>query len=143
MPYQTMNPTQAKELLDGEEPWIYLDVRTVEEFTASHVPGAYNIPAFFRDSSGGMTPNPDFAEVVRKSFEPSKPMVLGCAAGMRSKHACEALEGAGFERLVNMWGGFMGARDPSGQVVEAGWQALGFPTGDNANPDRTYDHLKS
>jgi rhodanese-related sulfurtransferase len=40
-----ITPEQTKELLDSNTGYIYLDVRTVPEFDAGHVPGAKNIPA--------------------------------------------------------------------------------------------------
>ena len=46
---------------------------------------------------------------------------LGCAAGMRSRQAAQALEAAGFAHVVDQRAGWDGARDPFGQVVEKGW----------------------
>ena len=40
------------------------DVRTPEEFSAGHIPGAYNLPISF-GSLSGLYPNPDFAAVAR------------------------------------------------------------------------------
>ncbi len=39
-----ITPEQAKELLDSNQGYVYLDVRTVPEFEAGHVPGAKNVP---------------------------------------------------------------------------------------------------
>jgi rhodanese-related sulfurtransferase len=141
MPYAHKKPIEAKALLDGSDGWIYLDVRTPEEFQHAHVTGAYNIPFAMRDRSGRMTPNEDFAAVVKRNFPPQTKLVLGCATGMRSMHACQMLEAEGYTSLVNMQCGFAGARDATGAVVEPGWQAAGFPCESTSAPERTYRNL--
>lgn len=142
MSYRTVDPAEGRALVDGG--WTYLDVRTVDEFEVGHAPGAYNVPFAIIDRElGRMVPNPDFCEVVKKTFEPGTKLMLACAAGGRSMHACEALVGEGYTELVNMHGGFSGARDQAGNIVQDGWEALGFPTTDDADPDRAYDTLRS
>ena len=76
MPYETRNPAGAKELLDGDQGWVYVDVRTVEEFDQGHVQGAYNIPVAFR-GAGGMVPNEDFVRVVTQHFPRDTRLVFG------------------------------------------------------------------
>jgi len=76
MPYRTLNPTQAKELLDGGEGWVYVDVRTEEEFNQGHAAGAYNVP-FAIGHPPRMTVNPEFLAVVMATFKKGQPMVLG------------------------------------------------------------------
>jgi len=143
MSYETTRPAGARELLAGEDGWAYIDVRTVEEFEAGHAEGAFNIPVATRAPSGGMLPNPDFVAVVQKHFAPDAALVLGCAMGGRSARACEALEAAGHTRLVNMYGGFNGASDAMGTVVEPGWQACGYPCEAASPPERSYDGLRA
>lgn len=48
------------------------------------------------------------------------------AADGRSLRACEALAAEGYSSLVNMRGGFSGARDKAGNVQQVGWEGLGF-----------------
>jgi rhodanese-related sulfurtransferase len=140
MAYDTVTPAGAKALLDGGEGWIYLDVRTVEEFAAGHAPGAFNAPIAFRTALG-MELNPGFAAAVRRAFAADAPLVLGCAAGVRSARACEVLAAAGFTRLVNMDGGFSGARDGTGTVREPGWASCGFEVTTETAPEHTWAHL--
>ena len=125
MSYQTTNPNGAKELLDAADGYLYVDVRTIEEFIEGHVPGAYNVPIAFR-APAGMQPNEAFLEVMRRHFPTDTKLVLGCKMGGRSMHACELLAQEGFTNLVNMHGGFHGAIDASGAVSEPGWAACGF-----------------
>ena len=142
MSYRTVDPTEGKALVD--EGWTYLDVRTVDEFAAGHAPGAFNVPfAVIDPELGRMVPNPEFCAVVVKNFKPDAQLVLACAAGGRSLHACEALVGEGYTNLVNMHGGFSGARDMAGNIQQDGWQALGYPTTDEARPERTYENLRA
>jgi rhodanese-related sulfurtransferase len=139
---ETTNPSGAKRLLDSEEGWTYVDVRSPEEYGEGHVTGAVNVPIALRSPAGGMAPNPEFLAVMKKKFSPDARLVLGCAAGGRSRRAGEILEEAGFRRLVNMHGGFSGARDPAGQVVERGWADCGFPTESGQPSGRAYADLK-
>jgi hypothetical protein len=78
---------------------------------------------------------------VKRNFPLDTKIVVGCATGVRSLHACQALEADGYASLVNMQCGFAGARDATGAVLEAGWQASGFPCETSAPPERTYRKL--
>ena len=135
-----MNPSRVHEILAEGQDWQFLDVRTVEEFQLGHVPGAFNVPVFLREAHG-MVPNPRFVELVQKTFSADAKLVLGCAAGMRSARACDMLDRAGYSQLVNMAGGFSGATDPAGAVVEPGWQSCGLPVEAQSQDGRDYASL--
>jgi rhodanese-related sulfurtransferase len=140
MSYQTILPPEAAKRI--ESGWTYIDVRTVREFEAGHPSGAFNVPFAEMDlEAGGLVPNPHFVEVMQRAFPADAPLVLGCAAGGRSRAACEALAAAGFRRLANMHGGFSGARPPAGPE-QPGWRELGLPTSTQAPPERCYAHLR-
>jgi rhodanese-related sulfurtransferase len=139
MPTQRLAPRSAHPLL--AQGWVYLDVRTVEEFTACHPEGAWNIPAFFRGPMG-MAPNPGFVAAVAKHFGMDAKLVVGCAAGGRSAKACAALEAAGWTNLVDVAGGFGGGMGTDGEPVE-GWQACGLPCSTKPELERTWERLKS
>lgn len=141
MNYRNLKPTEAKQLLDTNDGWTYVDVRSVEEFQAGHPPLAYNVPIATRGAAG-MAPNPDFASVMQKSFPKDTKLVVGCASGGRSARACEVLAAAGFTSLANMECGFLGARDESGRTMP-GWQALGLPVESSAPKERTYEALRA
>ena len=76
MTFDTLNPSATRERMDGED-WIYVDVRTVEEFDQGHVPGGCNVPFAFSDPSGGMVPNADFIVVMKRHFTFDSHLVLG------------------------------------------------------------------
>ncbi len=142
MPYRHLKPVEAKTLLDKNEGWSVLDVRTVEEFGQAHVPGAFNVPVVEPDRSGRMAPNPHFLPAIARQFSKDSRVIVHCAAGVRSMHACEILSQAGYTQVINMQAGFHGARDPTGRVVEPGWSALGFPVENAAAPEQTYAGIK-
>jgi E3 ubiquitin-protein ligase RNF13 len=76
MSYQTQNPAGVRRLLEPDSGYLYVDVRTVEEFEQGHVPGAYNVPLLFR-TPVGMEPNPEFLAVVQRRFAKDQKLVLG------------------------------------------------------------------
>ncbi|MFQ5458026.1 MAG: rhodanese-like domain-containing protein [Myxococcota bacterium] len=132
---------EAKGVLDGTEDAVYLDVRTVEEFAAGHPEGALNVPIVFLGDRGP-TPNPDFLAVVEKTIPKAKAVFCGCKSGGRSKMAAAALLGAGYENVVNVAGGFSGARDAGGNTVLAGWEESGHPVGKGEPEGTNYRELK-
>ena len=142
MSYRKIGPEQAREQLESGDGWIYVDVRTVQEFEAGHPPGAFNVPLALPGPTGAMTMNPEFLAVMQQHFPASARLILGCAAGPRSARACELLAAEGYEDLCNMEGGFLGARGPQGRVVEPGWHACGFPINTEADPERTWEALR-
>jgi phage shock protein E len=90
------DPATAKKMIAAGA--VVLDVRTVDEFNAGHLPTANNIPI------------DHFAERVSEveqlaSADKTKPIVVYCAAGGRAAKAKRALEAAGFTQVVN-GGGF-------------------------------------
>jgi rhodanese-related sulfurtransferase len=138
MTYQTTDPEGAQALLDTG--YVYVDVRSVQEFEAGHPPGAYNVPILFQ-TAGGMQPNPDFVAAMQRHFSKDQKIVFGCKAGGRSARACEIMATQGYRTLVNMEGGFHGAYDMGGALLQAGWAACGLPTATEADPTRTWKAL--
>ncbi len=76
MTFQTLNPTGVNQLLAEDPEYVYVDVRSVQEFEQGHVPGSYNIPILFM-TPGGMQPNPDFLAVVKRRFAKGQKIVFG------------------------------------------------------------------
>ncbi|OMO83446.1 hypothetical protein COLO4_22508 [Corchorus olitorius] len=93
----------------------YLDVRTPEEFSAGHVPGAINIPYLYRVGSG-MTKNPNFVAEVSSHFGKYDEIIVGCQLGKRSLMAATELLAAGFTAITDIAGGY------------AAWTETGLPT---------------
>jgi rhodanese-related sulfurtransferase len=134
-------PHEAHEHLKKTPKAVYLDVRTEGEFAGGHPEGAINIPVVFIKGPGQMAPNPEFVEIVEQILTKDTPLVVGCLSGGRSARACEMLEEAGFEDLINVLGGFGGQRDQSGAVVVAGWRDAGLPVSSDVG-DRHYAAIR-
>ena len=65
MDLKRIDPEEAQKLLDSGDGYVYLDVRTEEEFRAGHVPGAANVAVMVANPAGpGMIPNLEFVEQV-------------------------------------------------------------------------------
>lgn len=127
MDIKRVTPEEAKQLLDSNQGYVYLDVRTVPEFEAGHVPGAKNIPVVEPDPGGRMQPNPHFMPTVEKALKPETKIITGCKAGGRSMKAAEILINAGYKNVIDMRGGFIGEMDPAGHISFQGWQTRGLP----------------
>jgi rhodanese-related sulfurtransferase len=124
-----------------EQGYLYLDVRTQEEFAAGHPEGAYNVPLLVHGARGRVE-NPNFLASVRAAFAASDKLVIGCHTGSRSRHAAELLLAHGYRDVVEQRAGFEGARDPFGRVVDSGWRAAGLPCSTQALPGRDYAALE-
>jgi len=140
MSVKRVSPHEAKALIDTEG-FVYLDVRSVEEFEAGHPAGAYNIPIAHM-AAGGMKPNPEFLEEVSAVFPTSSKLVLGCKSGGRSLRAAQALAQAGYEQVVDQRAGFGGVRSPFGEVQEPGWKDAGLDVALEPEEGRSYAELK-
>lgn len=121
-----VSPEEAHALV-ANEGYAYVDVRTDAEFAAGRPTGAKNIP-FMVASSGGMTKNPDFLEVMKAVYPTDARLVIGCKSGGRSLKAASELISAGFTSIVEQRAGFDGARNAFGKLVEEGWSQKGLPT---------------
>ena len=141
MQIKRITPEQAKELLDSNAGHIYLDVRTVPEFEAGHVPGAKNVPVVEPDPFGRMQMNPRFVEIMEANFGKEFECITGCQKGGRSLKAAELLLQAGFTNVLDMRGGFGGETDEMGQLTFPGWAPRGLPTTPESSPDDRYENL--
>ena len=140
MSFESLEPATAHEQMGASEGAVFLDVRTVEEFDQGHPTGAINIPWAERDAGGAMAPNPAFNTTVEKHYGKTSRLYLSCQGGVRSVHACNQLEAAGFTGMTNVDGGYGGRRGPAGDIVCPGWVTAGLPTEDSAS---TYPDLKA
>ena len=128
MDVKRIDPEEARVLLDSEEGYTYLDVRTEEEFAAGHVPAAVNIPVVEKNPMGpGLVPNPDFSSQVEQQFDKDRKIITACLRGVRSMQAATMMMALGYTQVVDMQGGYDAEMDARGNVVVEGWARRNFP----------------
>jgi rhodanese-related sulfurtransferase len=129
---------EAEKLLS--EGYLYLDVRSEQEFEAGHVPGAFNVPLSHRTPQGP-TANPDFLSVVERAFGKNERLIVACQAGGRAVRAALQMQQAGFVDLRVLGAGFGGARDAFGRP-KPGWIQHGLPVEQGKPAGQSYDDVK-
>ncbi|CAI5537017.1 unnamed protein product [Closterium sp. Naga37s-1] len=115
--FATVPPREAKTLLDASH--TFLDVRTEEEFAASHVAGSVNVAVMTGDPhKGASEKRSDFLDVVKSKFQPDTPILVSCWAGRRAAVAAEDLVEAGFTKVVSLEGGLKAWKGEGYPLVE-------------------------
>jgi rhodanese-related sulfurtransferase len=136
-----VSPQEAHDLMQSDPDYIYLDVRSVPEFEAGHPEKAINIPIMHFTPGVGMSPNQDFPAVVEANLPKDAKLVVGCKTGGRSAQACSIMSRMGYTNVANVRGGFAGAVDNFGRVVEPGWSMLDLPTSNDSDDEARYETL--
>jgi len=124
---ENLNPKQSWALLQENSAAVMVDVRTaIEHSFVGCPPNAINIAW---KEFPAMQANEQFiAQVEEKVTDKNAPVLLLCRSGVRSVAAANALEAAGFTRLINIVEGFEGALDDDkhrGNID--GWRFHGLP----------------
>ena len=91
--YMNITAEEAKEIMDSEEGYIILDVRTREEYDEGHIPGAILIPNTAIEAK---------AEDVLT--DKNQLILVYCRSGRRSKIAAEALAELGYTNIKEFGG---------------------------------------
>jgi sulfur-carrier protein adenylyltransferase/sulfurtransferase len=95
----------ARDLLEGDEGAVLVDVRGPDEWANGYIPGAVLVPLReLTERIGEVAP------------DRSRPVVLYCAVGARSLRGAKALDELGYERPVSITGG----------IVD--WMTRGYPS---------------
>ncbi|OIW09638.1 hypothetical protein TanjilG_28237 [Lupinus angustifolius] len=102
----TIDVNVAKGLIQNG--YVYLDVRTVEEFEKGHVDAEkiINIPYMFNTPEGRVK-NPEFLKEVLSASNKEEHLIVGCQSGVRSLYATADLLAEGFKDVSNMGGGYL------------------------------------
>ena len=91
--YVNITAEEAKQIMDSEESYIILDVRTQEEYDQGHIPGAIVIS------------HEEIAEKAEKVLTDKEQLILVyCRSGRRSKIAAEALVELGYTNIKEFGG---------------------------------------
>ena len=91
--YVNITAEEAKQIMDSEEGYIILDVRTQEEYDQGHIPNAILIPD---------TEIENKAEEVMTDKD--QLILVYCRSGRRSKLAAEALVEFGYTNIKEFGG---------------------------------------
>ena len=91
--YMNITAEEAKQIMDSEEGYIILDVRTQEEYDQGHIPGAILIS------------HEEIAEKAEDVLTDKDQLILVyCRSGRRSKIAAEALVELGYTNIKEFGG---------------------------------------
>ena len=91
--YRQIAMQEAIEMMEKEENFIILDVRTHEEFAAGHIPGAIVIP---NETIG--------TEEIPQLPDKDQLIMVYCRSGNRSKQASDKLVKQGYTNIVEFGG---------------------------------------
>ena len=91
--YEQITPAEAKALMDSEDGYIILDVRTPEEFAERHIEGAILIPDY------------EIGEKAESILTDKDQLILVyCRSGRRSKNAANELATLGYTNIKEFGG---------------------------------------
>ena len=99
--YVSMN--EIISIMEENENYIILDVRTIEEYDEGHIPNAICIPNETIDE-----------DVINKLPNKDQLILIYCRSGNRSKQAASKLKNLGYTNLIE----FGGIIDWKGEVVK-------------------------
>ena len=91
--YEQITPAEAKALMNSEDGYIILDVRTPEEFAERHIEGAILIPDY------------EIGEKAESILTDKEQLILVyCRSGRRSKNAANELATLGYTNIKEFGG---------------------------------------
>ena len=100
--YRQIDMDEAIAMMEAENDYIILDVRTPEEFSEKHIPGAINVA---NETIG--------SEEIPELPDKDQLILVYCRSGNRSKQASEKLVALGYTNIVE----FGGINDWPGEVI--------------------------
>jgi rhodanese-related sulfurtransferase len=103
--YRQISMDEAIAIMEDENDYIILDVRTPDEFADKHIPDAINIP---NEAIG--------TEEIPELPDKEHLILVYCRSGNRSKQASEKLAALGYTNIVE----FGGIIDWPGETVSDG-----------------------
>ena len=103
--YRQISTDGAIAMMEEENNYIILDIRTPEEFSDKHIPDAINIP---NETIG--------TEEIPELPDKAQLILVYCRSGNRSKQASDKLANLGYTNIVE----FGGINDWPGETVSDG-----------------------
>ena len=102
-----ISPAEAVQCMNREK-GVVIDVCSATEFAESHIKGALNVPLDELE-----------ARVDKAVKNKSTPLILVCAAGVRSKRAQAMAQKLGYEKVHSLHGGLKAWKDANLPVAKA------------------------
>lgn len=100
--YRQVTTAEAVNIMQTEENYVILDVRTAQEFASGHIPGAVLLP---NETIG--------TEDIHLLPDKDQLILVYCRSGNRSKQAAEKLAQLGYTNIVE----FGGINSWTGEIV--------------------------
>ena len=100
--YRQVTTEEAVNIMQTEENYVILDVRTAQEFASGHIPGAVLLP---NETIG--------TEDIPLLPDKDQLILVYCRSGTRSKQAAEKLAQLGYTNIVE----FGGINSWTGEIV--------------------------
>lgn len=91
--YKRISMDEAKTLMEKEEGYILLDVRTKGEYESGYIPGAINIPLSDIDE-----------KIISFLPDKSQMILVYCRSGNRSREASDKLSKLGYFNVLEIGG---------------------------------------
>ena len=91
--YKRISMDEAKTLMEKEEGYILLDVRTKGEYESGYIPGAINIPISDIDE-----------KIISFLPDKSQMILVYCRSGNRSREASDKLSKLGYTNILEIGG---------------------------------------
>lgn len=97
--YRQISQQEAAQIMESDEDFVIVDVRTPEEYAAGHIPGAINLP------------NEEIADIAAEALPDKDQLILVyCRSGRRSVEASFTLANMGYTNVcefggINTWQG--------------------------------------
>ena len=91
--YKRISMDEAKTLMEKEEGYILLDVRTKGEYEIGYIPGAINIPLSNIDE-----------KIISFLPDKSQMILVYCRSGNRSREASDKLSKLGYTNILEIGG---------------------------------------
>ena len=102
-----ISPAEAVQCMNREK-GVVIDVCSATEFAESHIKGALNVPLDELE-----------ARLDKAVKNKSTPLILVCAAGVRSKRAQAMAQKLGYEKVHSLHGGLKAWKDANLPVAKA------------------------
>ena len=105
-----------KNMYDGEDYFVLVDIREPAEYDAGYIPGAASVPRGVLEFQ--IAKEEVWDEMGLYIPEKADPIVLNCRSGGRSALAAKSLMELGYEKVFSLQGGFNAWKEAYPELIE-------------------------